>query len=107
MIAGHLQRMGVGPDGVAIFRFKTGDYLRVSDYGQFPLWLPDSRRLLFAAENSKVLSILDIQSRQVRTYPLPFHGDVDRFGLGLSRDGRTLYVTEREQEADLWQLDLQ
>jgi Tol biopolymer transport system component len=107
MIAGHLQRVSSGPAGPVIFRLKTRDYVHLTDRGQFPLWFPDNRRLLFSSEDKKGLSVLDIESRQIRTYPLTLHGDVDPFGVALARDGRTIYFTEREQEADLWQLDLQ
>jgi hypothetical protein len=51
-------------------------------------------------------SIVDVATRRVRTLPIDIHGELEFYNFAVSHDGRTVYLTEEEQEADLWLLEL-
>jgi serine/threonine protein kinase len=89
--------------GVVTFSFKSGKFERWTDYGEWPIWLPDSRRLLFVSKG-KDFFVIDGRSRQAhRIY------SVERDRLGpprMPRDGRSIYFTRRVTEADIWMVEL-
>ena len=89
--------------GVIIYTFRSGRYERLTDYGQWPVWLPDNRRVLFVS-GGKALYVVDRVTRRVRKI-FSVAGDV----IGppqLTRDGRTLYYSRRVTQADVWLLNL-
>ena len=68
------------------------------------MWLPDNRRLLFAADSGKTYRIVDSVTKQVRTV---FTSPRAVFGPPrLSRDGRTAYFSRRLTESDIWIMTL-
>ena len=72
-----------------------------------PFWLTGGRQLIYVPQViGRSLSIVDVATRKVRNLPLDIHGEVEFYGFTVSQDGRTVYFTEEEQEADLWLLDL-
>jgi Tol biopolymer transport system component/tRNA A-37 threonylcarbamoyl transferase component Bud32 len=90
-------------EGIIVYTFRTGTYARLTDFGQWPVWFPDSRRLLFVS-GGKQFYVVDIETREVRTV-LSVARDV--IGLpGLSRDGREMYYSRRVTESDIWLLTL-
>jgi eukaryotic-like serine/threonine-protein kinase len=105
-IAGFLQNTNRG-GGIALYHLATRAYERLTDTGMQPFWLPGGRQLLFVPQViGRSLSIVDVATRKVRNLPLDIHGEVEFYAFSVSRDGRTVYLTEEEQEADLWLLDL-
>ncbi len=85
--------------GVIVFTFATGTYERLSSFGQWPVWLPDSRRLLFVS-GGKAFYVVDRETRKVRRI---FSVTRDVIGPpALARDGRTLYFSRRVTQADIW-----
>ena len=85
--------------GVIVYTFGTHTYQRLTDYGQWPVWLPDSRRLLFVS-GAKAFYLVDRETRAVRKVFA-----VTRDAIGppqLTPDGRTVYFTRRVTEADIW-----
>jgi hypothetical protein len=89
--------------GVVTFSFKSGRFERLTDYGEWPIWLPDSLRLLFVSKGRE-FSIIDGQSGQARKI-----FSVERDVLGpprMPRDGRSIYFTRRVTEADIWMVEL-
>jgi len=86
-------------EGVIIYGFDTGRYERLTDYGQWPVWLPDSRRLLFVS-GGKAFYVVDRETRQVREV-----FSVARDVIGppqATRDGTMMYFTRRVTEADVY-----
>jgi len=82
----------------------TRQYDRLTDYGEFPEWLPDSRRLIFASEG-KHFFIIDVDTREVRKV---FTSTRDVVGPPrLTRDGRTAYFSRRITESDIWLLTIE
>jgi len=106
LLAGHLEHTRGAPGGIAIYRFKSRDYQRLTESGIYPHWLSDSRHIVYAEENGKKIFVVDTTTRQVRTFPLDLHGNLDSFSMTAAKDGHTLYFIESDQEADLWLLDL-
>ena len=88
-------------DGIVVYDFRSRTYERVSEFGEWPSWLPDSRRVLFVADG-KDYWVVDTRTKQrTRIYTTP------RGGLGparLTRDGRTAFFPLRLVEADIYLL---
>ncbi|MBS1853876.1 MAG: PD40 domain-containing protein [Acidobacteria bacterium] len=85
--------------GIVRYSFATRGYDHLADFGEWPVWLPDSRRVLFVA-NGNGFFIVDSGSHQVRRVY-----SVRRDVLGpprLTRDGRTAFYSRRVTEADIW-----
>jgi Tol biopolymer transport system component len=85
--------------GIAMYSLASRAYGRLTDFGEWPVWLPDSRRVPFVADG-KSFFIADSASRQVRKI-----FSVARDVIGpprLTRDGRTAYYSRRVTESDIW-----
>ncbi len=90
-------------EGIIIYTFRTGTYERLTDFGQWPVWFPDSRRLLFVS-GGKEFFVVDVDTKEVRTI---FSVERDIIGPpGLTRDGREMYYSRRVTESDIWLLTL-
>ncbi len=84
--------------GIVAYSFKTSRYERLTDFGEWPVWLPDSRRILFVARG-KGFHVLDSQTRAVKQI---FAVESDTIGPPrLPADGRAIYFTRRVTEADI------
>ncbi|UCG85443.1 MAG: PD40 domain-containing protein, partial [Gemmatimonadota bacterium] len=94
----------VRPDGgIFTYEFRTRRYERLTGFGEWPVWLPDSRRILFVS-GGKAFYIVDRVTKQVRQIY-----SVTRDVLGparLTRDGRHAYYSRRVTEADVWLMTL-
>jgi Tol biopolymer transport system component len=89
--------------GVVVYTLATGRYDRFTTYGQWPVWLPDSRRLLFVS-GGNAFYVVDRDTRAVRRV---FGPTRDVIGPPqLTPDGRTIYFTRRVTEADIWMATL-
>jgi serine/threonine protein kinase/WD40 repeat protein len=91
--------------GIVTYSFKTRQYERLTDYGEWPAWLPDSRRILFVS-NGNHFHVVDSLSKKK---PATEIFSVERDSLGpprLSPDGRFIYFTRRITEADIWLVTL-
>ncbi len=89
--------------GIVAYAFASRTYERLTDFGQWPVWLPDSRRLLFVS-GGDALYVVDRQTRRVRKV-----FSVARDVIGppqLTRDGREVYFTRRVTEGDIWVLTM-
>ena len=97
----------IGPRdaGILTYEFRTRRYERLTSFGEWPVWLPDSRRILFVSGGGKAFYIVDrLTKLWRRIFTAPGH-DV----LGpprLSRDGRHVFFSHRVTEADLWMVTL-
>jgi alpha-ketoglutarate-dependent taurine dioxygenase len=76
----------------------------VADVGEWPVWLPDSRRILFVSRGRE-FGVLDVSSREVtRIF------SVLRPTIGpprLTRDGRAAFYSHRLTESDIWLVNLE
>ncbi len=94
-----------GRDGVEIgyFSFETGRYEKVAAFDGQPMWLPDSRRFVFAHEGKAFIA--NTETKNVREF---FSHEPEQIrGVAVSRDGKLLYYTLFSSESDIWLLDLE
>jgi Tol biopolymer transport system component len=84
--------------GVIMYTFKTQTYEHLTDVGEWPVWLPDSRHVLYG-DGGKRFWVLDTQTKQSK--PI-YSGGRDVLGPPrLTADGRTVYYSRRVTEADI------
>ena len=84
--------------GVVIYTLKTQTYERLTTFGEWPVWMPDSRRVLMG-DGGKQFWLLDTQTKQTKVI---YSGGRDVLGPPrLTADGRTAYYSRRVTEADI------
>jgi Tol biopolymer transport system component len=85
--------------GILTYSLRAKTYARLTSDGGYPVWLPDSRRLIYVA-GGKDFMLVDAVSRKTRKI---FSVQRDVIGPAqLSRDGRAMYFSRRVTEADIW-----
>ncbi|MEK6321468.1 MAG: hypothetical protein AABN33_07275 [Acidobacteriota bacterium] len=91
-------------NGIFVYSFESQQYEKLTDFGLLPVWLSDSRRLLFRSFGK--LYLVDSQSKTIHEVlsvaPHDFGG---RFAL--SRDNRLIYFSLVTTEADIWLMTLE
>ncbi|HEY8224380.1 MAG TPA: protein kinase [Pyrinomonadaceae bacterium] len=90
--------------GVGIYDLDSKTYDWLTDFGDWPLWLKDNRRLLFVSQGK--LFLMDTQSRKYQQVLVVTDQDVDIGSPGISGDNRTIYFTYVAAEADVWVMDI-
>jgi len=89
--------------GVVLYSLASRRYLRLTDRGDSPTWLSDSRRLLYWDSGRLVfLDTATRASRQVLTTP----PGSEYNDFCLSPDDRTLYLARNQEEGDVWLLTM-
>jgi serine/threonine-protein kinase len=89
--------------GVLVHDLVSGSYERLTDFGQWPVWLADSRHLLFVSGGS-TFYLIDSQSKEIRQL---FSGVRDTYGPPrVTRDGRGVVFSRRVTEGDIWLVSL-
>jgi Tol biopolymer transport system component len=84
--------------GIDVYAFATRRHMRLTTYGGSPVWLADSRRILFNSDNKVML--VDSQTREVRVVAtLP---SLQTEKVAISADNRVIYVGVTTTEADIW-----
>jgi len=102
-LAGNKLRAGA-LHGILVYSLETQHYEKLTDFGGMPVWLSDSRRLLF--QNQGKLYLIDSQSKKVREV---LSVAPNKLGLGVtrSRDDRLIYLSLVTTEADIWMMTLE
>jgi eukaryotic-like serine/threonine-protein kinase len=99
-LVGHLD---TAKEGIMMFSLRSRKYEQLTEYGEWPIWLPDNRHVLFVA-GGKGFFIVDTRSKQVRKI---FTVTRDIIGPPqITRDGKTAYFSRRVTESDVWLLTL-
>ncbi len=98
MLAGQ---NGFTQDGIFVYSFASDSYQQLTDFGEWPVWLPGDRALMFVSGGKDffVLTLEDPRPEKIFS--------VSRDVIGpprLSKDGRQLFFTRRVTEADIWLL---
>jgi Tol biopolymer transport system component len=102
-IAGHILAADGSANGIAIYSLESRTYDKVADFGEWPVWLPDSRRVLFVS-GGKGFYVTDIRTKKARKI---YSAARDVIGPPrLTRDGRVAYFGRRVTEADIWMVTL-
>ncbi|PYI93836.1 MAG: hypothetical protein DMF03_00190 [Verrucomicrobia bacterium] len=89
--------------GIGVYDLESRKYNWLTEFGEWPIWLNDGRRILFA-DHGKIF-IVDSESKKNHKVLPVAEGDIG--GAGLSRDNRVIYFTFVATEADIWLLDLE
>jgi Tol biopolymer transport system component len=93
--------MSLSAQGIVIYTFASHTYERLTDFGEWPVWLPDNRRVLFVT-GGKEYWVVDTRTRQKEKV---FSVTRDVIGPArLTRDGRVAFFTRRVTEADIYLL---
>jgi serine/threonine-protein kinase len=94
---------GFDDDGVGVLSVAEGSTYALTDFGQWPVWFPNSRTILFVTEGNAYY-VVDRVTRETRRV-----FSVERDVIGpprLTRDGRVAFFTRRVIEADIWMVTL-
>jgi Tol biopolymer transport system component len=84
--------------GIVLFSLKSRTYERVTTFGEWPVWLPDSRRILFG-DGGKHFWVLDTATRETRSI---FSAGRDVLGPPrITPDGRVAVYSRRITESDV------
>jgi Tol biopolymer transport system component len=101
MLAGFLNR----DDGIALYSVASQTFRRLTDHGSDPVWLSDSRRLLF--HHGGKIHLLDSQSGGSRELLSIMPEEIARRGFAVSPDDRHIYFSVSTTEADVWMLEFE
>jgi serine/threonine protein kinase/Tol biopolymer transport system component len=99
-LAGFLQTDEGMFSGIAVYSFKTAAYTKLTDFGIDPIWLSDSRRLLFNHDGR--LWLVDSDTRRAREVLSLAPQEIARRGFAVSPDDRTIYFSLASTESDIW-----
>ena len=88
--------------GIGVYDLESKRYDWLTNFGEWPLWFEDGRRILFA-DHGKIF-IVDSESKKYHEVLPVADGDIG--SPGLSRDNRLIYFTFVAAEADIWLLEL-
>ena len=89
--------------GIVVYSFRTRTYERLTDFGEWPVWLPDGRYLLFVSGGKKFF-VIDLESKEVREI---YGATWDVLGPPqLTLDGLKMYYSRGSTQADLWLVTL-
>ena len=100
MLAGQTT---ISATGIATYSFRNRTYDVLTDFGEFPIWLPDNRQLLFVSRGREIILVDRLTKARRTVFVDP------RNVLGppqLTRDGRTIYFSRRVTESDIWTVTL-
>jgi Tol biopolymer transport system component len=103
-LAGYQEHSAVPPSGIVVYSLDSQQYEKLTDFGAQPVWLSDSRRLLFRDQSK--LYVIDSQSKKSHELlSLAPHN----FGSGvtLPQDDRVIYFSLVTTEADIWLMTLE
>jgi len=92
------------PVSTLVYSLDTQHYEKLTDFGRHPVWLSDSRRLLFIHQGK--LYVIDSQSKKVRELLSVAPNEFGN-GVTLSRDDRQIYFSLVSTEADIWMMSLE
>jgi serine/threonine protein kinase/Tol biopolymer transport system component/Tfp pilus assembly protein PilF len=91
--------------GIGVYDLESKKYDWFTDFGDWPVWLNDNRRMLFVSQGK--IFLFDIASRKYEPVLTVTDQDVDIGSPSLSPDNKTLYFTFVSAEADIWLMTLE
>ena len=94
---------GLAARGIITYSLRSRSFERLTDFGGYPVWLPDSRHVMFVS-GGRDFHVVNVRSRKVEKV-FSVQGDI----IGppqLTRDGREAYFSRRVTEGDIWLLTL-
>jgi eukaryotic-like serine/threonine-protein kinase len=92
-----------GLPGIFMYTLGTRTWERVTEFGEWPVWLSDSRHVLFG-DGGRNFWIVDVRTKETKRL---YSSGRDVFGPPrVTRDGRAIVYTRRVNEADVWLMTL-
>jgi eukaryotic-like serine/threonine-protein kinase len=102
LLAGTLERTdGSSVPGVVVFSLASGRYEKLTDVGTVPIWLHDSRTLLYLHEGKVFLRALDAREPRLLLDPPPNSVFTN---VAVGPDDRALYAVRDSDEGDVWMM---
>jgi Tol biopolymer transport system component/predicted Ser/Thr protein kinase len=101
MLAGFLGR----DSGVAVYSLASRSFRKLTGHGADPVWLSDSRRLLFL-DGGKIY-LLDSESGKTHELVSVLPEEIARRGFALSADDRHIFFSVSMTEADVWMAEFE
>jgi Tol biopolymer transport system component len=103
-LAGQLGFSDRGGAGIVLYSFGRKAYERLTDFGEWPAWFGDSRRILFVYRGREFW-VVDARTKETRKiYSTVWHT------LGPPRmtlDGRSVFYSRRVTESDIYLLSFE
>jgi len=85
--------------GIIVHHLDSGTYENLTEFGHWPVFLPDSRRILFVTDGHE-FHVVDVRTGDVRRI---YESRWDVIGPPrLTGDGRWMLFTRRVTEGDVW-----
>jgi Tol biopolymer transport system component len=98
---GFANRGGNPNMGVVVYTFATRTYERLTDFGEWPAWFGDSRRILFVNKGNEFW-LYDTRTKQPQKI---YSTTWDVLGPPrVTRDGRSVFFSRRVTEGDIYLL---
>jgi Tol biopolymer transport system component len=97
-------RSGAPEASIVVYSFDSQQYEKLTDFGSVPVWLSDSRRLLFQQHDK--LYLIDSQSKKIHEVLSVAPHEFAR-GVTLPHDDRLIYFSLLTTEADIWLMTLE
>jgi eukaryotic-like serine/threonine-protein kinase len=92
---------GLAANGIITYSLRSRRFNRLTNFGGYPVWLPDNRQLMFVS-GGRDFYVVDARSKRVEKV---FSVQRDIIGPPqLTRDGREAYFSRRVTEGDIWLL---
>ena len=99
-LAGQKHLADLSHAGIAIHEIGSPGIQWLTDFGEWPVWMRDGRRLLFSHQG-KLFLIDRVSGKRQEVLSLPQHS---LGSVGLSPDNQTIYFTFMASEADIWMM---
>ena len=94
-LAGYAQRFDGKPTGISILNLRTQDYQRLTPIGSDPIWLSNSRQILF--HHAGGIWLVDKTNPQGAKEILSVTPDeVARRGFGVAKNDRLVYFSRQK-----------
>ena len=101
-LAARLRDLNSDTNRVAAYDFATQQYAVLTDFGVWPIWLNDDRRILFFQRHQAYV-VDSLTKRQQAVFSVAPH---QLHSLVAAPDNRTLYLGVAISEADVWLMKL-
>jgi Tol biopolymer transport system component/DNA-binding winged helix-turn-helix (wHTH) protein len=106
-LAGFQVRADGIMNGIGIYSLETGQYTRITEFGDDPYWLKDSRRLIFTHGIPRDSAIYLVDSQSQKSHQILSVAPNLVSVSAVSPDDRWIYLSVIAVESDIWLADLQ
>lgn len=101
-LAGQKHLTDLSHAGIAIHEVGSTEIQWLTDFGEWPVWMRDGRRLLFSHQG-KLFLIDSVSGKRQEVMSLPQN---TLGSVGLSPDNQTIYFTFMVADADVWMMTM-